>query len=525
MIAGVERRVLILGGGAAGACCAARLRRLDEAARIVVFDSGVADPEGCATRFNIEVRGENEVTAIDRAARRIEVREPATGRRYWEAYDALVLSPRAAPVRPAWPGADLAGIFCAGPGSPQAQEWIDTRNPRRAVVVGGGFLGLAMTEELARRGLAVTIVEKLPQLLPRLDPEMVEPLQRHLETNRVDLRLGEGAAGFSQAPGGAIAVHTEDGARLPADLVILALGVRPDTDLARQAGLEIGALGGIRTDESMRTSDPHIWAAGDAVETWDAVLGQWRLPPPAGPASRQGRVAADAICGRPAAFRGLHPTAVSSCLGFTVAIAGASEKALRAAGQSGFLSVYLHPPSRPAGAPGSHPIHMKLIFRAPDGLILGAQAAGQDGADKCVDVISMAIQRRSTVFDLEQAELCCAPPFAAARDPVNLAGMVAANVLGGDLPLAPWDEIESTGALVVDVRDPHEFAAGHIEGAINLPFSQLRARLGELPRDRPLWLYCGIGQRSYFATRLLLQRGYDARSLPGGYRTFWSLNP
>jgi NADPH-dependent 2,4-dienoyl-CoA reductase/sulfur reductase-like enzyme/rhodanese-related sulfurtransferase len=547
-----HKRVLIVGGVAGGASCAARLRRLDENAQIIIFERGpyvsfancglpyhignviqdekellVASPELFQRRFNIEVRTENEVTLIDRLRREIEVCELATGRLYREPYDALVLSPGASPIRPSWPGIDLPGIFTLRtiPDSRRIREWIETRNPRRAVIVGGGSIGLEMAENLVHRGLKLTIVELLPQLMPALDPEMAEPISRHLETHRVALHLGDGASGFDAAPDGGLLIRTQSGARIPADIVILSIGVKPETALARSAGLEIGESGGIRVDESMRTSDPSIWAVGDAVEVRDVVTGSPCLAPLAGPANRQGRLAADSICGRPASFRGVEATAVCGVFGLTVAWTGATEKSLRRAGVSGYQTVYLHPGHHAGYYPGASPIHLKLIFARPDGRILGAQAVGQQGVDKRIDVISMAIQKQATAFDLEDCELCYAPQFGAAKDPVNLAGMVAANVLRGDALLAPWSDLTRTEALILDVRDPDEFAAGHIEGAVNLPLGELRQRAGELPRDREIWLYCGKGQRSYFALRFLLQNGFKARTLSGGYQTYWGWNP
>jgi NADPH-dependent 2,4-dienoyl-CoA reductase/sulfur reductase-like enzyme/rhodanese-related sulfurtransferase len=546
-----RQRVLIAGGVAGGATCAARLRRLDESADIVVFERGphvsvaacglpywigdviqeeskllLATPEVLARNFAIDARTGHEVAAIDRARAEIEVRELATGRLYREAYDALVLAPGASPIRPELPGAGLPGIFTLRslPDSQRIREWIAARAPRRAVVVGAGYIGLEMAENLTLRGLKVTLLELLPQVMPALDAEMAEPVSRHLETQRVDLRLGDGVAGF-EAAGDGLLVRTAGGARLPADIVLLAMGVKPETGLARAAGLEIGPAGGIRVDDSMRTSDPKIWAVGDAVEVRDAVTGQRRLIPLAGLAHRQARVAAEAICGRPSKFRGAQGTAVCGVLGLTVAVTGASEKMLRSAGITGYEVIYLHPGDHAGYYPGAKPIHMKLIFSRLDGRILGAQAVGEQGVEKRIDVISMAIQKGATVFDLEDAELCYAPQFGAAKDPVNMAGMIAGNLLCGDLLTAPWSELGKTKALLVDVREPHEFGAGHIEGAINLPLSELRRRFEELPRDREIWLYCGVGQRSYYALRFLAQRGFNVRSLPGGYQTYWGWNP
>ncbi len=543
---GKRRRVLIVGGVAGGASCAARLRRLDESCEIVMFDRGpyvsfancglpyyvgdviadeskliVASPDIFRERFQVEVHTETEVLSIDRSRQRIAVRDLRSGREREEAYDVLVLAPGAAPVRPALPGIDVPGVFAVRsiPDSRRIRAWIEQRAARRAVVVGGGFIGLEMVENLARRSLAVEVLEKLPQLMPPLDPEMAAPLEEHLRERGVGLRLGDGLAGIEAEAENRLAVIAESGTRLTADLVILALGVRPESDLAREAGLQIGLRGGIVVDEQMRTSDPHIWAVGDAVEVRDWVTGQETLLPLAGPANRQGRVAAEAIAGRPARFRGVQATAVVAVLGMTVACTGASEKGLRRAAVRGFEKVYLHPGHHAGYYPGAKPIHLKLLFSVPEGRVLGAQAVGFEGVEKRIDVIATALQFRGTVHDLAEAELCYAPQFGAAKDPVNLAGMIAANVLSGDMPVAPWEQVANAEALVVDVREAEEFAAGHLEGAVHLPLSQLRRRYGELPRDREIWLYCEVGQRAYYATRFLAQQGYRVRNLSGGFKT------
>jgi rhodanese-related sulfurtransferase len=316
---------------------------------------------------------------------------------------------------------------------------------------------------------------------------------------------------------------TEGGARLAADLVILAIGVRPETALARDAGLPLGPRGGILVDAQMRTADPAIWAMGDAVEVRDVVTGQEVILPLAGPANRQGRVAAESICGRSREFRGVQATAVVGVFGLTVASTGASEKGLRRAGVTGFEIVYLHPGHHAGYYPGAEPIHLKLLFSVPEGRVLGVQAVGLDGVDKRVDVIAAMIQMGATVRDLAEAELCYAPQFGAAKDPVNLAGMLATNYLDGDMPLADWRRVGSAGQVTVDVREPDEFAAGHVAGAINQPLSQLRERYGELPRDRPLDVYCQVGQRGYYAVRFLLQHGYRAANLSGGWTTYQAL--
>jgi NADPH-dependent 2,4-dienoyl-CoA reductase/sulfur reductase-like enzyme/rhodanese-related sulfurtransferase len=544
----MSKRVLIVGGVAGGASCAARLRRLDESAEIVVFDRGphvsfancglpyfvgdviteerrllVATGDIFRERFNIIVQTRHEVTAIDRERRVITVRDLDAGTQREERYDALVLSPGAAPIRPPMPGIDLPGIFAVRtiPDSVKIRSWIAERRPRKALVIGGGFIGLEMAENLAHRGLAVAVLEKLPQVMPPLDPEMAEPVREHLATRGVDVHLGDGLARF-EADAGRIAAVTESGGRLVADLVILSIGVRPETGLAKDAGLPLGARGGIMVDATMRTADPGIWAMGDAVEVHDVVTGQEVILPLAGPANRQGRVAADSICGVAHQFRGVQATAVVGVFGLTVASTGASEKGLKRAGVTAYQKVWLHPGHHAGYYPGARPIHLKLLFSVPDGRVLGAQAVGLEGVDKRIDVIATMIQMGGTVRDLAEAELCYAPQFGAAKDPVNLAGMIATNHLDGTMPLAAWEEL--AGRQVVDVREPHEFAAGHVPRAINLPLSELRERHGELVRDRNLALYCQVGQRGYYATRFLLQHGYRAANLSGGYTTYRALH-
>lgn len=538
------RRVLIVGGVAGGASCAARLRRLDEQAEIHLFDRGpfvsfancglpyhvgdvipderkliVASPELFRDRFNIAVHILHEVTAIDRQRRTIAVTDLTSGARREERYDALVLSPGAVAIRPELPGIDLPGIFQVRtiPDTRRIRQWIAERQARSAVVVGGGFIGLEMAENLAHRGLAVTIIEKARQVMPPLDPEMAEPVRARLEQHGVRVLLEHGVAAFAEEEGGRLAVATDAGERVLADLVVLAIGVRPDTALARAAGLAIGESGGIRVDEHMRTSDPAIWAVGDAVESVDAVTGLRLVLPLAGPANRQGRVAAESIAGRPTHFRGVQGTSVCGVFGLTVASTGASEKLLKRAGIGDYRAVYCHPGHHVSYYPGAKPIHMKVLYRPSDGRVLGAQAVGEEGVEKRIDVIAMAIQLGGTVHDLGESELCYAPQYGAAKDPVNIAGFIAENQRHGDAPLADWGRLDAYAVL--DVREAAEVARGSLPGAIHIPLHELRRRHGELPRERPLAVLCAVGQRAYFAVRLLRQLGHDAYLLSGGWRT------
>jgi NADPH-dependent 2,4-dienoyl-CoA reductase/sulfur reductase-like enzyme/rhodanese-related sulfurtransferase len=551
-------KVVIVGGVAGGASCAARLRRLDEKAEILMVERGpyvsyancglpyhvggvieqessllVATEQMFRAIFAIDCRTRCEAIGISPKKKTVELKNHATGEVTTEKYDKLVLSPGAAPIRPPLPGIDLPGIFSVRtvPDSREIREWLERGSsglpeeaqasgfesldtPKRAVVVGGGYIGLEMAENLAHRGLEVTIVEMLDQVMAPLDPECARILERYLVKNGVCVALNDAVAGFRQAANGLLEVLTKGGKTYPADIVILAIGVRPETELAKAAGLEIGQRGGIRVDEHMRTSDPDIFAVGDAVEVKDFVTGEWSLIPLAGPANRQGRIAADVIAGRDSRFRGTQGTSVIGLFGGTVAMTGANEKTLTRLGHKDFEKVYLFPNSHAGYYPGAKTLVLKVIFRKSDGRLLGAQAMGQDGVEKRIDAIAMAIQMGATVYDLEEAELCYAPPYGSAKDPVNFAGMAPADVLRGDMPLTHWGALD--GSLLLDVRNPQEVAAEAVPGAVNIPLPALRARLGELPRDREIAVICRSAVRAYYATRILLQNGFKARNISGG---------
>ena len=436
-------------------------------------------------------------------------------------------------MRPPLPGIDLPGIFAVRtvPDARAIREWIEkgtpflsgmhrysgfqTLRPRtRAVVVGGGFIGLETAENLVHRGFEVTLVEMLDQVLAPLDREMARIVEGYVERHGIRLALNDGVAAFKQAANGVIDVETKSGKSYPADLVILALGVRPDTTLARAAGLTIGNRGGIRVDDQMRTSNPDIFAVGDAVEVKDFITGEWALIALAGPANRQGRIAADVIAGRNSRFRGSQGTSIIGLFGAAAAWTGASEKTLTRIGDKDFEKIYLYPNSHAGYYPGARPIAMKVLFRKSDGRLLGAQALGVDGVDKRISALAMALQMGATVYDLEEAELCYAPQFGSAKDPVNFAGMVAADVLRGDMPISHWDLV--TSGVVLDVREPFELAVESIPRAVNIPLGQLRQRLGELPRDKEVHVVCRSGGRAYYAVRILLQNGFKAKDVSGG---------
>jgi|JI91814CRNA_FD_contig_101_365546_length_7035_multi_4_in_0_out_0_6 NADPH-dependent 2,4-dienoyl-CoA reductase/sulfur reductase-like enzyme/rhodanese-related sulfurtransferase len=547
-----KKRILIIGGVAGGASCAARARRLSETAEIIMFDRGgfvsfancglpyyigdvitdekkllVANVELFKNRFNIEVRLENEVLEIDRKKSEIIVKNLKTNQIYPEHYDALVLSPGASPIRPPLPGIDLPGIFSLRtiPDSRLIREWIVKHNVKNAVIVGGGFIGLEMTENLVHRGIKVTLLEMLPQVMPPLDREMVEPVHEYLREKGVELFLGDGVTGFetnNETNNSGLIVSTKSGKKHTTDLVILALGVRPDIQLAKNADLEIGERGGIRVNKKMRTNDKKIWAVGDAVEVQDFVTKEWTLIPLAGPANRQGRIAADAIFGRTSQFRGTQGTSVCGIFDLIIASTGASEKTLKRLGID-YEKVYLHPAHHVGYYPGAKPIDLKLLFSPKNGKILGAQAIGEAGVEKRIDVIAMAIQTRATIFDLEQAELCYAPQFGAAKDPVNFAGMIAGNALRGDAPLTQWQYLPTEDAVILDVREVSEFEGGHVAGSVNIPLPKLRDRVDELPKDREIWVYCQVGQRAYYATRILRLNGFNAKNITGGFKTYQTL--
>jgi len=470
---------------------------------------------------------------VQRARQAVRVRELSTGREYEEPYDALVLSTGASPLKPPIRGLDRPNHFTVRnvPDVERIMEWSHGCLRCRTVIIGGGYIGLEMAEQLRRRDFDVTLVEALPQVMTPFDPEMAAWLHEELRANGVSLHLNDPVTAFdapsADEPARASIVVLKSGRRLPADSVVLGLGVKPEVDLARSAGLEIGARGGIRVNEHLQTSDPRIWAVGDAIEVRDAVTGDWSLIPLAGPANRQGRIAADNIFGRPSRYTGTWGTAILRLFNLTAGCTGANEKSLRKA-QISYQALHLHPGSHAGYYPGAEPIAMKILFAPDTGRLLGAQAIGREGVDKRIDVLSTALKAGMTVHDLAELELAYAPPFGSAKDPVNLAGMAAQNVLAGDVHLAQWHEVTSldpaTTALL-DVRSEEERAAGFLPGSIHIPLDELRGRLGELPRDREIIAYCHSGQRSYFASRILVQHGFRVRNLTGSYRTWKTASP
>jgi NADPH-dependent 2,4-dienoyl-CoA reductase/sulfur reductase-like enzyme/rhodanese-related sulfurtransferase len=541
-------KLVIVGGVAGGASAATRARRLSETAEIVLIERGpdvsfancglpyyiggtiadrekllVAKPALLRQRFNLDVRTRCEVTAIDREAKTVHVRDLETGREYDESYDKLILSPGAAPLRPNMPGGELPGIHTLR-NLEDADRLLAlaTASPtRHAVVVGAGFIGLEVAENLVHRKVGVTLVELQDQVLPPLDAEMAAPIAETLVKHGVDLRLSRSVTGFAADPDGSLVVSLSDGSTVKAQMVLLGIGVRPENGLAVAAGLDVGPRGGIRVNPHMQTlADPDIYAVGDAVETFDFVTGQPTQVPLAGPANRQGRIAADHIFGRTdATYRGTQGTAIVGVFDRVAAMTGLSEKALVRM-KLDYQKVYVHPNDHAGYYPGAKGMTIKLLFAPADGRILGAQVVGSDGVDKRIDVLATAIQARMTVEDLEEVELAYAPQFGSAKDPINMAGFVASNLRRGEFEQVQVADLVGPVARLLDVRTPKEFAEGSIEGAVNLPVDTLRAQLDSLPRSGRIVICCGVGQRGYVATRLLRQHGFDAVNLAGGYRTY-----
>lgn len=546
-------KVVIVGGVAGGASAAARARRLSEDAHIVLVERGpdvsfancglpyyiggkiadrnellVVTPQRLRVRFRLDVRVRSSIESIDRNAKAVRIRDLTSGREYDESYDKLILAPGAAPLRPPIPGIDLPGVFTLRnmQDVDQIKAAVDA-GVRRAVVVGAGFIGLELVESLVGLGVSTTLVELQEQVLPPLDREMASPLAETLADQGVSLLLGESAAGFEETAGGLV-VRLKSGQRLPAQLVALGIGVRPENRLAVDAGLEVGPRGGIRVNDQLQTSDPDVYAVGDAIEVQDFVLESPTQVPLAGPANRQGRIAADNIFGRSSRYRGTQGTAVLGVFGKTAAMTGASEKSLKRS-ERPYRMIYVHPSDHAGYFPGAQQMTLKLLFDPQSGRILGAQGVGGAGVDKRIDVLAVAIQAGMTVFDLEEVELAYAPQYGSAKDPINMAGFVAAGLLRGDHPQIDVGALlampPAERPLLLDVRTAEEFAAGHMPGALNIPLDELRSRLDELPRDREIAVYCQVGQRGYLAARVLLQAGMDAVNVSGGYDTYalWNL--
>jgi NADPH-dependent 2,4-dienoyl-CoA reductase/sulfur reductase-like enzyme/rhodanese-related sulfurtransferase len=548
-IGGVFMKVIVVGGVAGGSTAAARLRRISEKTEIVVFERGkyvsfancglpyyiggeikerekllVQTVEGMSKRFAMDIRNETEVTSINRNTKTVTAVHLPTGKEYTESYDKLLLSPGARPIIPPIPGLkESENLFTLRniPDTDQINGWIEERKPAQAVIVGGGFIGLEMAENLYARGMDVTIVEMADQIMAPLDKEMASIVENRVR-DFAELYLNDGVKEFRQK-GNKIILSS--GKELSSDLTILSIGVTPENKLAEQAGLALGERGGIIVDEYLQTDDPYIYAVGDAVETIDYILQKPVVVPLAWPANRQGRIVADTISGKPAAYPGTLGTAIAKVFDLTAASAGKNEKQLREAGIN-YKAVHIHPLSHAGYYPGAEQISMKLLFDPGQGTILGVQAVGKEGVDKRVDVISTAIRGNLTVFDLQEIELSYAPPYSSAKDPVNMLGYAASHVAEEEIDVVHAWEINKrieAGEMLVDVRTPEEFKKGSVPGAVNIDLDSLRERLADFPKDKPVNITCQVGLRGYIAVRILKENGIEARNLSGGYKTYSEL--
>lgn len=542
-------KVVIIGGVAGGATAAARLRRLDEQAEIIILErSGYISYANCGlpyyiggeitdrealtlqtpasfwARFRIEVRVHNEVTAIHPERKNVTVRRLDDGVVYEEAYDKLILSPGAKPVRPALPGINDSRIFTLRnvEDTFAIHAFIEQNAPRRAVVAGGGFIGLEMAENLTQQGIETTIVERMEQVMAPLDSDMACSVHAYLREKGVNLRLGETVAGFTSNEAG-LRVRLESGDSVSADFVILALGVAPDTALARAAGLALGVRGSIAVNDRMQTSDQDIYAVGDAVESVHFVSGEKTLAALAGPANKQGRIAADQICGRESRYHGVQGSSVLKLFDMTVAATGLNEAAARAAGIA-FDKTVTFSASHATYYPGATNMTVKTLFSPETGRLFGAQIVGFEGVDKRIDVLAAAVRMGMTGEALTELELSYAPPYSSAKDPVNMAGYVIENVRSGLVRQYHWHDVEALprdgSVILLDTRTPAEYGRGHIEGAVNLPLDELRERLPELERGKPIYVNCHSGLRCYLACRILMQNGFECYNLSGGYRFY-----
>lgn len=543
-------KVVIIGGVAGGATAAARLRRLDENAEIVILErSGYVSyancglpyyiggeitrrealtlqtPESFFRRFRIDARTRHEAIRIDRKEKKVLVRNLSDGSEYAEGYDKLILSPGAKPLIPDIPGTDAPGVFHLRTVEDtfQIYDSIAQNQPRSAAVIGGGFIGLEMAENLKNRGIDVTLLQRSGQVMPPLDADMASIVHNYMRAKGIDLRLRASVTGISGSDQN-LKVHLADCDSVPAELVILAVGVVPENQLAREAGLSLGTKGAIRTNSHMQTDDPDIYAVGDAVEVLHSVSGEQAVISLAGPANKQGRVAADHICGIPRRFKGSQGSSVLKLFDMTIASTGLNEKSLRAAGLV-FNSVILGSASHAAYYPGAASMTLKVLFENGTGKLLGAQIIGFGGADKRIDVLATAMRAGMTAWDLTELDLAYAPPYSSAKDPVNMAGYVMQNLLEGRVGQIHWSDLAALpeNSVLLDVRTAEEYAMGHLDGALHIPVDELRDRIGEIPCGRPLYIHCQSGLRSYLACRILSQKGFECYNVAGGYAFYENL--
>jgi len=548
------QKYVIVGGVAGGATTAARLRRMDEKAQIIMFEKGsyisyancglpyyigdvinerdrlfLQTPESFKARLNVDVRVDSEVLAIDRKAKLVKVVNLKTGEEYSESYDKLLLSPGAEPVKPPIPGIEDEAILTLRnvPDTDRIKDYLKDHKVEKAVVVGGGFIGLEMAENLHQLGLAVTIVEMADQVMAPLDFEMAAEVHQHLKDKRVGLLLNDAVAAFKREAGGLV-VQMQSGKTLQADLVILSIGVRPDSKLAADAGLDLANNKAILVNSHLQTSDPDIYAVGDAIALPNPITKKTMSTYLAGPANKQGRIAADnMVFGNKESYCGSINTAIAKVFDLTVAATGVSEKALKQEGLP-YIASIVHASSHAGYYPDALSLSVKITFEPESGRLLGGQVLGYDGVDKRIDMLAQTIKREGTVYDLMEIEHAYAPPFSSAKDPVNVAGLVADNIIKGRVRIIHWDEISAldlSQTVLLDVREPEEHALGSIEGAINISVDELRKRLDEVPRGKKLVVFCRSGHRSYFASRILMQNGFnEVYNLSGGYMTYKNAN-
>lgn len=547
------KKIVIIGGVAGGASCAARLRRLDEEANIIMLERGeyisyancglpyhvgdviksrdallLQSPEAMKKKYDIDVRVKNEVTSIDKENKKITVRRLDSGETYEETYDTLVISTGSSPVRPPIPGIGSSRIqtLWTVPDTDRIRALIKENKIKTAAVIGGGFIGLEMAENLRHAGLSVSLIEMLDQVMTPVDYEMAQLLHENILQNGVDLHLGDGVAGFEDQDG-SVAITLKSGKTLSAELVILSIGVRPNSELAKAAGLSVNERGGIVVDEYLKTSDPDIYAVGDVIQVDDLIFQEPTMIPLAGPANKQGRIAANNIAGAQETYNKTQGTSVAKVFDLAVASTGANEKALIKRGLqkgSDYESIIITQNSHAGYYPGAVPITLKLLFSADGKKIFGAQIVGRDGVDKRIDTLAVAIRLGAGISDLKSLELAYAPPFSSAKDPVNMAGFVAENLITGKVAFSAWDAVEQNPETVLlDVREDAELMAFSLPNAKHIPLGQLRSRLKELDPSRKIIVFCAIGVRAYNAARLLMQNGFhNVKLYPGGARFYQS---
>jgi NADPH-dependent 2,4-dienoyl-CoA reductase/sulfur reductase-like enzyme/rhodanese-related sulfurtransferase len=545
------KKVLIVGGVAGGATAAARLRRLDENIEIILFERDeyisfancglpyyiggeitskqaltLQTPQSFNKRFNVDVRCQHEVVSIARVSQTVSVKNRQSGQTYIENYDTLILAPGAESLRPPQYQSDKIFTLRNIPDTFRIRDFIDKNQPKSAVVVGGGYIGLEIAENLHRQGITVTIIQRSNHVLATLDFEMGCDVHRHILNQGVDLRLNTEVSSVTEQENGLLSVKTTDGTELSAAMMILAIGVKPDTKLAKDAGLKLNQRDAIIVSETMLTSDPNIYAVGDAVEITNFVTGQKGYIPLAGPANKQARIVADNICGIDSKYNGTQGSSVIRVFEMTVATTGLNEASAKAASLP-YDKVYLWQPNHAGYYPGSVNMSMKILFDKTNGKILGAEIVGYDGVDKRCDVLATAIRAGMTGYDLAKLELCYAPPFASAKDPVNMAGFVIENVLTEKVKMFHWHDVADLqkrgGITLLDVRTPIEYDNGHIDGFVNIQLDELRKRFGEIDKNKPVYLTCQVGQRGYLAARILMNLGFDVYNLSGGYRLYHSI--